>query len=409
MTRNDMKDSARRIEFIDDLRGLAVLGVFLFHALAAAYGYSMLPWQSLFRDFHFAPSFLALLPLHMGWIGVPIFFVVSGFCIHVSFHQQGRDWRGFFIRRFFRIYPAYLAALLLFMLICAGPNHDGSRQFIYHALLIHNYNAQTYFGVNPAFWTIAIEVQLYLLYPLLLFFVSRFGWKTILIALAIVECGIHSWEAIYETMIGVYNSPGSNFFVALFPYFKFIHTPTLPILGVSPLAFWFSWSLGAYAADAFLNHREMPLAKSSVPFWAFLVVASYLARPLYPFFFTLAAVLATAVVGKYLSNGQPHFPVLDFLQLRRIGIYSYSIYLLHQPLVESVGMNLPHFFPAIQPFTKFLCCLAFWPVMALLAAGWYRLIEVPGVRFGKWLIQRTAAHKTAGLSPAQPAAGKELV
>jgi peptidoglycan/LPS O-acetylase OafA/YrhL len=50
-------------------------------------------------------------------LGVPIFFVVSGFCIHVSFQQQSREWGGFFLRRFFRLYPAYLAAVLLFMLL----------------------------------------------------------------------------------------------------------------------------------------------------------------------------------------------------------------------------------------------------------------------------------------------------
>src|SRR5579863_4992242 len=103
-----MNQPNRRIDFIDDVRGIAILSVFLFHAVAAAYGYSMLSWNGWFRNFDVPKSFLALLPLNIGWIGVPIFFVVSGFCIHVSFQQQGCEWRSFFIRRFFRIYPAYI-------------------------------------------------------------------------------------------------------------------------------------------------------------------------------------------------------------------------------------------------------------------------------------------------------------
>ena len=48
-------------------------------------------------------------------VGVAIFFVVSGFCIHLSFRRGAPgDWRGFFIRRFFRIYPPYFLAVLIF-------------------------------------------------------------------------------------------------------------------------------------------------------------------------------------------------------------------------------------------------------------------------------------------------------
>jgi len=47
--------------------------------------------------------------------------------------------------------------------------------------------------------------------------------------------------------------------------------------------------------------------------------------------------------------------------------------------------------------------------MVLLAAIWYHLIEVPGVRLGKWLIQKMTAQKPAALTPTQPATSKELV
>jgi len=398
-----MKESATRISFLDYVRGIAILSVFLFHALAASYGFSTFSWDRLVRSFSVPASFIALLPLHFGWMGVPIFFVVSGFCIHVSFQQQGREWGSFFIRRFFRLYPAYLAALLLFMLLYTNTNHDLWLQFKSHALLIHNYNSQTYYGLNSSFWTIAIEIQLYLLYPFLLMLVTKFGWRSTLTFLAVFECFIHGWEGVYQTMLGAsgYDYPVlSN---KLLPYFSYVDTPSLGFLSASPLAYWFSWSLGACAADAFLKKEVMPLAKSPLPLWIFLVVLSYFIRPLYPFFFLLSALLATTVISKYLSGRRPAVTLPNFFleQLRLAGVYSYSIYLLHQPLLEILGKNLSHFLPGISPFLKFLCCVSFWLVMIPIAALCYRFIELPGIAFGKRIIQKiTAGRNVRGNSPA---------
>jgi peptidoglycan/LPS O-acetylase OafA/YrhL len=54
----------------------------------------------------------------LGWVGVPIFFTVSGFCIHLSYQRSRENgFKRFFTRRFFRIYPPYLLAVLFFGLI----------------------------------------------------------------------------------------------------------------------------------------------------------------------------------------------------------------------------------------------------------------------------------------------------
>jgi peptidoglycan/LPS O-acetylase OafA/YrhL len=98
------------IDFLDPMRGFAILCVFAFHSLSAAFGRDTLPWGAWFRDFTVPRSFLLLVPATFGWIGVPIFFVISGFCIHLSFSRQPQ-WPLFFWRRFFRIYPTYLGHL----------------------------------------------------------------------------------------------------------------------------------------------------------------------------------------------------------------------------------------------------------------------------------------------------------
>ncbi len=104
----------RHLPFLDLLRGVAILLVFLHHSLGAAYGYYWQPWKGMFPDFHDARAPWQLFPLTMGNCGVAIFFVVSGFCIHLSHYRSnssgiGREtWWSFAIKRFFRIYPPSL-------------------------------------------------------------------------------------------------------------------------------------------------------------------------------------------------------------------------------------------------------------------------------------------------------------
>src|SRR5688500_1963445 len=94
----------RRIGFLDHVRGLAILGVMVFHGVEASYGHTV--WID-------GPAWVR--PASLGSLGVAVFFAVSGFCIHTSHAASGEaGWGRFFLRRFFRIYPPYLLALVLF-------------------------------------------------------------------------------------------------------------------------------------------------------------------------------------------------------------------------------------------------------------------------------------------------------
>ena len=378
-----MRDSSQRLVFVDYLRGVAIICVFLYHCLYSAYGIFGLPWQWLHRGFLAPASFIALLPIHFGFLGVPMFFVISGFCIHLSFKQQGQEWGSFFIRRFFRIYPAYLAALLLFLIFFTHDLRDFWFQFKYHALLIHNFNHAARFALNGSFWSIAVEVQLYLIYPVLLWLVAKFGWKRTLIGLAACEMFLDLWDnALYQiTAFSGYISP-----FLLGKVSPFVEHYIIP----SPLSFWFSWSLGAYVADAFLQGRPLPLAKSSVIFWVFLILVSYFTVLLAPFFFLLCALLTTKIISRCLTaaNEVPQTPNIGLRLLRRIGLYSYSVYLLHEPIVESMGNHLRQVFPDIWQFLIFSFCVGLSFVVVPLAGAFYRFIEQPGIALGKEMIQK---------------------
>jgi peptidoglycan/LPS O-acetylase OafA/YrhL len=142
-------------------------------------------------------------------------------------------------------------------------------------------------------------------------------------------------------------------------------------------------------ADAYLKKEPMPLAKSPALIWASLIISAYFLKPLEPLSFTFSSLLAATVLCKCLKNerqtsGPPNF----FLeQLRRLGVYSYSFYLLHQPLLLIFTGRLTVLFPQIHPLIKLSICMLFLLIVTMLAAIWYRFIEVPGIELGRRIIQ----------------------
>jgi len=392
-----MNESRRHIDFLDYVRGIAIFSVFLFHSLDWVFHYSSLPWHGWLRDFSVPNSFLVLLPMSFGWAGVAIFFVVSGFCIHFSFYQHGRDWRSFFVRRFFRIYPPYFFAVLLFGIFAHAGRLDFSirqidwYQLLVHLLLIQNVDPYSFFAISSSFWSIAVEIQLYLIYPVLLMLVAKLGWRRALILIAGCEILIGGIQGTLNVTCGIGGIEELGRQQSSSHLFYFI--------AASPLAYWFSWSLGAVIADAFLGNRALPLAKSSLSLWLVLAVGSNFIKPLAPFCFLLFAVLTATAISKLLSGARPGIRIPDFClkHLRLTGIWSYSIYLLHQPLI---GMGISIFvmicpFAGNYPLLQFAFCLVSWFAIMLIGGLWYRLFELPSIGCGKRVIQRICK----GVSP----------
>jgi peptidoglycan/LPS O-acetylase OafA/YrhL len=380
-----MKRPDQHVDFLDQARGLAIVAVMLFHTLATACGQGEPPWNGWFRDFSGRDSSWWWLPFSFGQEGVAIFFVVSGFCIQMSFQQQGRRWRDFFIRRFFRIYPAYLAALLIFSAFLQMGHDAGSwlnggfwLQVLTHLFLVHNFLPRTFFGINGSFWSLAVEAQLYLLFPALLFLAFRLGWRRTLVALGGVELLIRGLEGLVRTA-GWDATLGGRMVAGL---------------AASPLGYWFSWTLGAFLADAYLNHQPIPLARSAPAGWLALAVASYFVKPLWPFCFPLFAVVTAMVIGRRLGGAASPVRAPGFLMasLKKIGWWSYSLYLLHEPLLQVCSYAVDWFFPGAErdhPL-RLLLLACTWPAIILMGFLWYELLERPGIAQGKQILQKTA-------------------
>lgn len=385
-----MKNGTRHLELIDHLRGVAILAVLVVHTLGMAFGYDALPWKGWFRDFTGQTSFLFFLPISMlSQAGVAIFFAVSGFCIHLSFETQGQRWGGFYIRRFFRIYPPYFLALLFSVAILAiNPGVDMlSRDFwwqlLSHACLIHNFAPATNSGINAALWSLAVEAQLYVLYPLLLALVARLNWGKSLGVLAACELLLRGLDGALQSMGAADSAAG--------------HVSSL--LANSPLGYWFSWAIGAAIADAWLKQKPLPLANTPLPFWIGLAVACHFVRPLQPFQFLLFAVASAAVTARCLSGGNltRGWPTGAQAALGKIGLWSYSLYLLHQPLLHVYSHLIIWAVPAEHrpaPASFALVMVTWLPIIALCGL-WFELIERPGIACCKRLIH--ARMKTANL------------
>jgi peptidoglycan/LPS O-acetylase OafA/YrhL len=378
-----MKHTISYIGFLDYFRGVAILVVFLFHSLGTAFGADQLPWGTLFRDFSTANNsraFLMLFPLTYGWAGVAIFFVVSGFCIHLSYvRAPEQGWRTFFLRRFFRIYPPYLVVLIIYGIILPAlaipiVRAFSWQQFLSHLFLVHNFQRSTLFGINPALWSIAVEVQLYALYPLLLLAVSRWGWYRSLLALGCVEASLRLVAGVYVAVT---------------------ETPFPTGIFYSPFIFWYSWSMGAWIADSYARGHALPFAKTSVWLWLLLAVLTRIIKPLSDMSFMFFSIFTAALITQLLVARATHVTHMTMPSplargLQYVGVLSYSIYLIHQPLLRIVHTSTSYLFPDtfIHALIIFVLCLAMGVIIVRLSATFYRYIELPSIALGKWIVRR---------------------
>jgi peptidoglycan/LPS O-acetylase OafA/YrhL len=372
--------NAKRLVFIDHIRGLAILGVFLFHGLTGADKLFFSGWT---RDFSELYRVL-LSPLNLGWLGVASFFVVSGFCIHVSFQQQGQNWRGFFLRRFFRLVPPYLVALLFFALVLPfsrlrfGSDDLAGLNLFNHIFLVHNLNHKTVWGINSSLWTIGVEVQLYLLYPILIYVARAYGWRMSLWLAGICEVTI----CLSKVLV-----PSSSH--GLFGMAKPV-LESFAQLGHTPLAFWLSWALGAGLAECYLQNKSSRLVKMPVSVSVAFVLMCFLVRSLSPFIFLAAAFATANVMARLLEterNGSLRIP--DWLEpMRQLGIYSYSLYLLHQPLMYAITNNLTNVLQLQnRPFIHYLISISTLLFIFPISFLFYRYLEQPSIGLGKRVIR----------------------
>ena len=157
------------IAFIDGLRAIAALMVLNFHALESGVISIKMCSENMFL---LIPGII----IGAGHTGVELFFFISGFCLcrpyvsHQFAHGKPASLKQYFYKRVFKIFPSYVVALTIISLFFPRP--DGHialwKDYLLHLFFLHNLNPQTFSSIAAAFWSLAVEVEFYIIFPMII-------------------------------------------------------------------------------------------------------------------------------------------------------------------------------------------------------------------------------------------------
>jgi peptidoglycan/LPS O-acetylase OafA/YrhL len=305
----------RRLPGLDGLRGMAALFVVMHHVFLRAF-----PGYPADR----APVWAS--PFIFGRFAVVVFIVLSGFSLALSPARRGWQLGGlsrFFRRRARRILPAYWAALALSLAVAwlvmppPGQPSPGPESVLADALLLQNLVILP--TPNGAFWSLAVESQLYLLFPLMLLAVRRRG-PVALVASATLAVAAIGVAAPYLTWLEVFVVESAPDLAALFAF------GVLAAGIVSASEARRSWPWPALAAMALVPVLATIAWRGQTWTLGHLLWADLMLGP------AVACLLAA------LATGRPSRLVrlLETGPVRALGRCSYSLYLTHGPIVVLV-------------------------------------------------------------------------
>lgn len=201
----------KTIDGLTGLRGYAALWVMFFHCWGIVMSHIGIhePIKHLV-----ARIGLDISPLFRGGTGVDIFFVLSGFLLFLPFAEKllqpekQIDIKGYFRRRFLRIFPAYYVQMVILLILGSYGLYKAypASNWIAHSLMIHNFSREWTDNINGVWWTLPVEFHFYLLLPLCFLAINRIGiaWFVLtaaLVALAykvILFCFIGAEDTSYK-------------------------------------------------------------------------------------------------------------------------------------------------------------------------------------------------------------------
>jgi peptidoglycan/LPS O-acetylase OafA/YrhL len=372
-----------RIVGMDGIRGLAALFVVLHHIFERA-------WPGYPADH--APFWAAW--MIYGRFAVVMFIALSGFSLGIAPARSG--WRFKSIatyahRRAWRILPPYWAALgfslVMTWYVLAQPGWappDGKSVVVYGLLVQDAFSVAS---PNRAFWSIAIEAQLYVLLPVLLLLVRRVSARAMVGLLAAIVVTI----GLLGPHVPLMNSALVKF------------SPDLAVLFAVGL-------LAAGIVTAGEHTRSRPWAgyalAAAVPVIALMVVKGATWSNLNLFWLDLAWAPAVGCFLAAIATSRPR-PVVRFLDSllpRSLGSCSYSLYLTHWPIVIAVSYGLVLGRVATGTPTFFVLAAILLPVTVCFARLFAAVFELPFQRHRGWIPLRQAiSARLRQLRPAAPA------
>ncbi|GAA1954570.1 acyltransferase family protein [Kitasatospora viridis] len=295
-----------RLYVLDGIRLLAALSVMLFHYVGKPVG-----WDQTWRG---RPD--RLLPgLHdaaiYGWVGVELFFLISGFVICMS--CWGKRPQDFFVSRVVRLYPAYWTAVLITtgVVAAAGYSFTTAKDLTPRAVITNLTMLQAPIGapsVDPSYWTLWVEMLFYVLFAVVV--VVGLTYRRV-----VAFCGIWMFLAVLAPAVDL---------------------PLLSTLAQADYAPFFTAGI-----TMFLMYRFGP----NLLLWCMLgfcwMVAQYRLQSTVEMYqqwlpqhisWTVATALMTLCFLQVLGAALGLFDRIQWRRLTVAGALTYPVYLLHQEL-----------------------------------------------------------------------------
>lgn len=367
--------------WLDGLRGVAILLVLAFH--------------------------LGLLP--GGFLGVDVFFVLSGFLITSLLLEEWQSsgaicLKQFYLRRALRLLPAFLVLLLLCglsipWLPSAQERWARCREIAVAACYLSNWHMlhQTYMPTLDHTWSLAVEEQFYLLWPPLLYVMLRLQWVRRHVLL-LVCCGIGASAALRMGLYHWYQSHGVDRGTAITRLYRGLDTRADALLSGCLLALLASWNL--------LPKSRRFIRWMGAVSLICLVYLGYLisCRPLehsqfYHGLFSAVALMTALILARLLSApARGAARILESAPLVGTGRLSYALYLFHMPIIRVLMPGCVYLALAVNPYLG-RAVLVFLAVgLSYLAALLsYYLLERPCLRLKDRLRPRTGGNSLASL------------
>lgn len=366
---------SRHIPVLDGWRGVAVLSVMAYH---------LWPWQN---------GHCAWFTSY-GWMGVDLFFVLSGFLITrilLAAREQPHYFRNFYARRTLRIFPLYYAVVLAVAVLwpMLGPHRQPARQVLPHAAIALTYLTnlwqcwhQAWYTVQPPFrmghvWSLAVEEQFYLIWPVVVLLAVDRRW----LLAACAAC-----VAIAEASRAVLWVHGVN------PIVPFVFTPCR----LDGLA------IGAALAVAATQPRwtEMALRASRIALWVTLPMMLLIglrshgldhnnSRLVRTVGMVISAPLCASALFLTVTAGRGSWPnrTLNFSPLRWFGKYSYGLYVYHGLLMAWLHVHvlaLPWWHSRWLPSAELCEFLAMAGICTVISVLSYHFFEQPLLRLKRF-------------------------
>lgn len=306
----DFKRLPHFVPALDGLRGVAVSMVFLFHADV--------------------PGFIG------GFIGVDMFFVLSGFLISMILLQElsdsgAIDFKRFYLRRLLRLQPAFLTMLFSFLVFCMFrfPVKEELMRQIHEILIAMSYTANwtraAGLGVPLILghtWSLAVEEQYYLIWPISLAFLYKMPahWRSGTIGLLLLA----SWMT--RLLLLQHGASWDRLYNALDCRIDML------LAGSLLASLWHSGALSLAVRRCWLT--IMGAVAGAVLICVLTYTGNWQTPALYQWQYELVALATCALILEFVSRPSGHLSALfRFPGLTGLGKISYGVYLWHYPII----------------------------------------------------------------------------